>query len=258
MNAMAQPAIDSNTWIRTFHPAPGSDKTLVCFPHAGGAATFYFPLSMRLRPHAEVLVLQYPGRHERLAEPPIEDIETLADQVFMVLRPRIHDSLAFFGHSMGAIVAFEVARRMERAIGTSPAVLIASGRRAPSCRRVESTYLRDDAGIIEEMMNLSGTHASVLAEEELVRMILPAIRADYRAIQTYEYKPGLGPDLRCPITALVGDSDPQVTQDEARSWSKHTTAGFDLHVFDGGGHFYLNTRWDEVVARVRDVLHAEA
>jgi surfactin synthase thioesterase subunit len=252
--AMTESAAEGDAWIRCFHPAPDRSVRLVCFPHAGGSASFYFPVSAALHPEVEVLAVQYPGRQDRRTEEPIDDIPRLADRVFAALQPRLGDRPAFFGHSMGAIVAFEVARRMAREDGSAPARLVLSGRRAPSRRRDERMHLRDENGIIAELKSLSGTASGLLDDEEMRRMILPAIRSDYRAIETYAYTPG--PPLSCPITVFTGDQDPQVTLDEARAWHEHTTGGFDLDVF-GGGHFYLTARPAEVIARLSAVLRAD-
>ncbi|TWV58756.1 thioesterase [Streptomyces misionensis] len=222
-------------WVRRFHPAPPASTRLVCFPHAGGSATFYFPLATALRGAADVLVLQYPGRQDRYEEKGIETIAELADQAYEALRPYADRPLTFFGHSMGSIVAFEVARRFERD-GEGPAHLFASARRAPSAYASENVHLRDDDGLIEEMRKLSGTDPRLLGDEDLLRMILPALRSDYTAIETYRAAPDAV--VEAPLTVLTGDSDPRVTPEEAHAWREHTTGPFDLKVFSGG-HFYL-------------------
>lgn len=252
---MTEPAVGNDTWIRRFHPAPEAATRLVCFPHAGGSATFYFPVSATLSPGVEVLTVQYPGRQDRRNEPPIGDIPSLADAVFEALRPWLADRPALFGHSMGSIVAFEVARRMEEH-GTPPRVLVASGRRAPSRYRGESVHLRDDEGVLAELRKLSGTDPRLLADEELQRMVLPAIRSDYRAIETYRHAAG-APPLSCPITVFVGDDDSQVTLEEAKAWQEHTAGAFDLHVFEGG-HFYLTGRPAATIERLSEVLSDHA
>src|SRR5215203_6385281 len=105
---------EESLWARCFHPAPDAPAQLVCFPHAGGSASFYFPVSAQLSPTAEVFALQYPGRQDRRKESSPDDLATLADQVYEALRPRLKDRpTTFFGHSMGATLAFEVARRLE-------------------------------------------------------------------------------------------------------------------------------------------------
>jgi surfactin synthase thioesterase subunit len=228
--------LDSKAWIRNFRPAPDAAVQLVCFPHAGGSASFYFPVAAALAPRVDVLAVQYPGRQDRRLEPGVEDIVTLAGYVHAALRTRIDRPVALFGHSMGAVVAFEVARLLERDPGVEVVRLFASGRRAPSTHRVETVHLRDDDGLVAELRTLSGTDSRILGDEELLRMILPAIRSDYRAIETYVGTPEQ--TVRTPITVLVGDSDSRVTLDEARQWQVHTTGECAIRTFPGG-HFYL-------------------
>ncbi|MFF4583276.1 thioesterase II family protein [Streptomyces sp. NPDC001389] len=242
---------DGSLWIRRFEPRPDSSVRLVCLPHAGGSASFYLPVARAMPDFADVLCVQYPGRQDRRAEPLVDSIPELADQVFTALLPWADRPLAFFGHSMGASVAFEVARRFEREKGIVAAALFASGRRAPSAYRHETVHLRDDDGLIEEMKSLSGTDSRLLGDEEVLRMVLPAIRADYRAAETYTPEPG--ERLRCPLLAMVGTGDPKVTVAEAEAWAEHTEGPFGLRVFSPG-HFYLVRDHAEVIGAMADTL----
>lgn len=228
-------------WIRRFHPAPGDGTRLVVLPHAGGSASFYFPLSRALAPRFDVPAVQYPGCQVRLAEPCIDDIGELADRIAAVLQPWTCEPPAFFGHSMGALVAFEVARRLD----VEPIQLFVSGRRAPSWYRDERVHQRNGEGLVAELRKLSGTASWVLGDEELLRVVLPAVRSDYRAVETYGCAPGA--KVGCPITVLVGDADPKVTLDEVEAWREHTEAEADVRVFSGG-HFFMTERQDEVLA----------
>ncbi|MFI2762289.1 thioesterase II family protein [Streptomyces echinatus] len=241
---MTTPAEHDRLWIRRYHPRPDAAARLVCLPHAGGSATFYRPVSAGMPDSVDVLAVQYPGRQDRRHEPCATSIGELADQVTSVLLPWADRPLLFFGHSMGATLGFEVARRLERDHGVVLRALFVSARRAPTCPRDETVHLRDDEGLVAEMRHLSGTDSAILDDDELIRMALPAIRADYRAAETYVYEPG--PNLSCPVVSLVGDDDPKVTLDEARAWSRHTNTSSEFHVFEGG-HFYLTIHQKQIL-----------
>lgn len=247
--------VQANTglWIRRFHNANDGGNRLVCFPHAGGSASFFFPLSAALSPEVDVLAVQYPGRQDRRHEEPIEDVHVLADRIADALRPRLAGPVVFFGHSMGAVAAYEVARRLSRDRPGVPARLVVSGRRAPSRRRDDRVPALNDLGVIEGLEHLGGTSRELFADEDMRRIVLRAVRGDYRAIEGYGHEPGQA--LRCPVTVFTGDRDPQVTYEEARAWRDHTSGPFDLHVFEGG-HFYLSDRLSEVAGRLTAVLDA--
>jgi surfactin synthase thioesterase subunit len=201
-----------NRWCRRYRPAAHAAVRLVCFPHAGGSAPFYLPMAAALSPGVDVVAIQYPGRQERRAERPIADLMVLADRICDVLGGQPEMPMTFFGHSMGALVAFEVARRLE-ADGHGPS-------------------------------RLNGTNSAVFADEELMRATLPALRADCAAAEGYSCAPQIA--VSCPISILVGDNDPKARLADARAWVGHTTGAFDLKVFPGG-HFFLADRADEIM-----------
>ncbi len=227
---------DSARWIRRFAPADDAATRLVCLPHAGGSASFFVPYATALHPRTDVLAVQYPGRQDRWCDPLIDNMSDLADAATDALRPWLDRPFALFGHSMGASLAFEVAGRLTRD-GSVPTHLFASGRRAPSCHRDgEHIHLKSDDAIVAELAAISGTDPSVLAEPELLAMVLPGVRNDFRVAETYRSTGA--PPLTCPITVLIGDEDPRVSFDEAQAWRAHTTGAFDVRIFPGG-HFYL-------------------
>lgn len=155
----------------------------------------------------DVLSVQYPGRQDRRDEPGITDMAVHADVLTKELLPWLDRPLAFFGHSMGAVLAFEVTRRLESQHGVTPVRIFAPGRRAPSSHRHETVHLRDDNDVIAEMRELSGTDSRILGDEEILRMVLPAIRSDYTAIENCRAKPE--DVVGTPITVLTGDADPK-------------------------------------------------
>lgn len=249
---MAAPDGGGGSWIRRLGPeSPGAPR-LVAFPHAGGSANVYLPLARILSPEMDVFGVQYPGRQDRMAEKLIDNVPELAEQIFHRLVTWTQHPLVLFGHSMGAIVAFEVARRLEQ-FGTVPlAGLVVSGRRAPSIQRDDDdVHLRDDRGVIAEIRSLDGTDQAFLQDEELLQMILPVVRNDYKTIETYRYQPG--PKLRCPLTALLGEADPKAGFEESMGWRDHASGLFHLRSFPGG-HFYLNGRMNDVGKEISSMV----
>ncbi len=243
---------DIDRWLRRFPRGSETGPRLVCFPHAGGASTFFHPLAAALADVAEVCAVQYPGRQDRLAEAPHTSIDPLADEIAAVLGPLTDRPLALFGHSMGSIVAFEVTRRLEATPGAPvPSIVFPSGRAAPSRSRPGTVHQGDDAAVLDSIAKLGGTDRRVLADPELIDLILPATRADYQAIETYRCAPGA--TVAAELRVTIGDSDTAVTEAEAAAWAEHTTGGFDLAVLPGG-HFYLSTQIEAVAERVRTGL----
>lgn len=238
---------DTDLWVRRFHPADDAATRLLCLSHAGGSASYFYGVSAALSPEIDVLAVQYPGRQDRLREPCLRSIHDLADGLVAAIEPLTDRPLTIFGHSLGATLGYEVARRLEQS-GFIPAALFASGRPAPHRTRSERTHLRDDAGLIAAMKQLGGTDAALFADEDVLAMVMPAIRGDYTAAETYTHIPG--PRLSCPIFALTGDDDPKVTVAEADAWREHTGREFELSVFPGG-HFYLNDVVPDILGKIR-------
>ncbi|MEU8709984.1 alpha/beta fold hydrolase [Streptomyces sp. NPDC048565] len=241
------------SWIRPLRSSPRPGRVhLVCFPFAGGSAGYFRPLANSLEPDISALGVQYPGRQDRRHEPLIEDIGQLADEICEALIPWETQPLAFFGHSMGSLVAFEVARRFQRDDRRAPLALFASGRRAPSCHRDEDFHAADDDSIIANLRSLGGTDPALLDDDEMRRVILPAIRGDYRAVETYR-APTTGTTLNAPVMAMTGDRDPSVSIDEASAWRGHAAGSFEMKVLTGG-HFFMHDHVAEIADCVSRVL----
>lgn len=255
MSTSAANVLDHDPWVRRYHPSDRGGPRLVCFPHAGGSATAFHKLSALLAPGIEVLAVQYPGRQDRRSEPGAETIDDLAAAFTAASTAWRDRPYAFFGHSMGAVVAYEVARRLSKEGGPQPVRLFASGRRAPSRFRPGTVHLRDDAGVLDELRMLGGTDERMLADPEIVQMALGPTRSDYKAIETYREEPGFR--LSCPVTVLAGTDDPHTTLDEAAAWSDHTEAACELLTFRGG-HFFVDERRAEVAEAIRTALRDPA
>ncbi|MFD7437734.1 thioesterase II family protein [Streptomyces sp. NPDC059861] len=238
-------------WLRRFENLADGDLTLICFPHAGGAASAYRGLSRALAPGIDVLAVQYPGRQDRRTEPALTSLTHLARAVAEELARVPQRPYAFFGHSMGAVVAYETARVLAEFDLPMARSLILSGRGAPSRTPRATDRLSGDAALIREIRRLGGTTGRVLEDPELLEMVLPTLRADYGALGSYRWLPG--PPLDIPLTVMIGSSDPIVTVDDARGWLAHSTMPGEVVTFDGG-HFYLDTRLPSVAEAVRSVL----
>lgn len=244
--------VDSGLWIRRFHPSPNSTVRLVCLPHAGGSASYFFRFSEELHPSVEALSVQYPGRQDRRDEPCLESVEELAEHVVAATERWWQEGrLAFFGHSLGASVAYETARILEQRHGVRPEGLYVSGRRAPSLASDKLVHQLDDRAFLAEIRRLNGTDDRFLQDDELLRLVLPALRSDYKAAETYEHRPSA--KLTCPVMALAGDRDPKAPLNEVAEWRRHTSGPFCLRAYSGG-HFYLNDQWHEICNDISDHL----
>jgi medium-chain acyl-[acyl-carrier-protein] hydrolase len=234
---------------RREHPA----RRLVCFPFAGAGATAYREWPDQLPDDVEVIAVQLPGREDRVREQPFTTSEPLVRALGQVLRPYLDLPLALFGHSGGALLAFEVARLLEARSG-APVALIASGHRAPDLpARTDPLRDQPDDAFVAAIAALDGTDAAVLADENLRRVVLPALRADVTLMETYAYRPGAS--LTGPITAFGGDRDPLVPAEDLQQWHTHTTGDFRVRLFPGN-HFFLTESRAAVLAGIADALTA--
>ncbi|ADG80056.1 Thioesterase TesA OS=Tsukamurella paurometabola (strain ATCC 8368 / DSM / CCUG 35730 / CIP 100753/ JCM 10117 / KCTC 9821 / NBRC 16120 / NCIMB 702349 /NCTC 13040) OX=521096 GN=Tpau_3475 PE=3 SV=1 [Tsukamurella paurometabola] len=227
-------------WLRNYHDTPSSAPVVVFFPHAGGSASYFHPISAALAPAVRSFTVQYPGRQDRMREPLIDSIPELASRVVPavaeVLALPDARSVTFFGHSLGASVAYEVTRLLEAGGGPAPDHLIVSNRGTPDDPRNLGIHALADADLVAEVDMLAGTARSVLADPEILAMFLPAIRNDYRAAETYV---GPATPVRARITSIVGATDPRVKETDMAGWSRYTTSEFG-HRRAAGGHFYLS------------------
>ncbi|WP_338673627.1 alpha/beta fold hydrolase [Streptomyces sp. SCSIO 30461] len=249
-SAQNPPASPSGVWLRRYRPVVDPAVRLVCFPHAGGSATAYLGLAAGLADAGiEVLAVQYPGRQDRRGEPFVETVDALVEAVLPELGEWTGHPVALFGHSLGGTLAYETARRLAE-LGEAPVHLFVSGRRAPTVPRTDTAHLLDDRALIAHIGTLEGTDPVVLQDEELLRMVLPALRNDYGMAGTYRHRAGA---LPVPLTVLTGDRDPNVSVEDARRWSEVAGGLVGLHVLPGG-HFFLNDRLESVCHIIEEAL----
>ncbi|MBS9534545.1 thioesterase [Mycobacterium sp. M1] len=226
------------SWVRRFHrPAADGLPTLLVFPHAGAGASAYRDFAKALSAHFTVLVVQYPGRQDRAAEPACTSLAELAAGAFADFQTSEHNTgtpLVTFGHSMGGLVAFEFTRLADAA-GLPVRGLTVSAAVAPSRVAAKPPHPTGDDEILAHLAGLEGTDSAVFANPDLMRLALPAIRADYAAFDAYSCADGV--TVAAPIRVLGGDADPYVTLADLYGWNGHSPS-VDITVFDGG-HFFL-------------------
>jgi medium-chain acyl-[acyl-carrier-protein] hydrolase len=211
---------------------------LFCLPHAGGAATFYRPWRHLLPPAIDVCPLELPGHGARIDEPPFREMSALVETLCGVLRPLLTVPFSLFGHSVGACLAYECARRLRSADGRLTVHLFVSGRRAPHRHPSDATLraLCDD-DLLVALKQFGGIPPAVMARDELMTALLPAIRADLEMVE--KYKVETGECVPCPITAFGGANDQSVDVHSLEAWRCFTSASFRVRVF-AGGHFYFS------------------
>ncbi len=241
--------VDSNPWFPGIEDAPAGRHLLFCFPWAGGGALPYRAWREALKESTAVIAVRLPGRESRLAETAFERMEPLVEALLEQIRPYTSGPYSFFGHSMGAGLAFEVARALRRAGLPLPASLHVSGARAPQYRLRHvpppEPTLRD---FIEELRRLEGFPPSVLNNPELLKLALPALLTDARLYRHYAYTQE--EPLRVPLFAYGGEADPNVTADHLKAWSEQTSAAYFRREFKGG-HFYFESAHSALMTAIR-------
>ena len=238
----------TNSWIVTPRPNPSAPLRLFCFPYAGGGASVFNAWPALLPAEVELCAVQLPGREWRLGEPMITDPAAAIDALSAALAPAMDRPFAFFGHSMGALLAYELARRLRAEGRRQPAHLFVSGRPAPHLPAERTPiHALPEAEFIQRLRELEGTPEAVFQDAEMMSIFLPILRADLTVAETFPLQDG--PPLSIPISAYGGLADVHAAPERVREWRRHTDAEFRSHIFPGG-HFFLNERRPEVLAEL--------
>jgi medium-chain acyl-[acyl-carrier-protein] hydrolase len=246
-------ATTPNPWITIPNPNPAAKLRLFCFPYAGGgASTFRSWAFNEITPTIEVCPIELPGRGLRMKEEPFTRMLPLVQAIAPSLLPYCDKPFAFFGHSMGGLISFELARLLRRDYGCNPSHLFISGRRAPQVPDPSPPiHTLPNSEFLEELRRLNGTPEAVLQNEELMQLLLPTLRADFAVLETYAYTPE--PPLGCPITAFGGLQDQEVCCELLEAWREQTHAAFSRQMFPGD-HFFLHTAQSLLLQSLNQVL----
>ncbi len=246
---------NTNTWFVCTQANPSAETRLFLFPYAGGGPAVFGKWFAEFPNLIERWAVHYPGRGSRHHEPPINNIPLLVEELSRAIQPFLDRPFAFFGYSLGALVAYELARDLRRRGLPQPKILFVSACGAP--------YLRDphppihalpDAELLEALEELNGVPSEFLHLPDVMELLLPVLRADFEAIESYLYRPD---ELRlnCPIIAFGGLGDPRVSQECLEGWALHTDSSFKSQYFPGD-HFFINTARESIMASIAAEIKA--
>lgn len=231
-----------NSWIICPRPNSQAKLRLFCFHYAGGGAFAFRPWPNSLPSNVEICAVTLPGREMRLMEAPFNNIQPLLKALEKAIFPYLDKPFAFFGHSMGALVSFELAQLLRQNHGLSPLQLFVSGYHAPQVLDKDPPiHGLPESEFLEELRSYNGTPEEVFNNTEFMELFLPTLRADFAILENYIYSPH--PPLNCPITALGGLQDKKCSLDDLEAWQEQTNNQFSLRMFPGD-HFFLNSYRD--------------
>ncbi|MEM7205745.1 MAG: alpha/beta fold hydrolase [Planctomycetota bacterium] len=230
-------------WIAARGRSPNALARLFCLPHAGSGAVFYQSWCEGM-PGIDVCRVQLPGRETRFVEPAVDDVHTLVPQIAAGIEPLLDRPFAIFGHSMGAVVGYELVRFL-RERGKTPLAFFPSGHRAPHLPHPRPPVARtSDERFLAEVRWMGGTPEEFLSDPEMLEVILPTLRADVHLWESYRYQEAA--PLTCSVVAFGGREDKVATATEIEPWSEHAAGTFACHIFDGD-HFFLEAQRSDML-----------
>lgn len=244
------PPSPMDRWFPLRRPNPAARARLVCFPFAGGAASAFNGWSANLPAQVELCAVQLPGRERRLSEPPLRDIPAVLQALEPALAPLLDRPLVLFGYSLGARLAFELARQLQARGSPLLRGLVVAAAEAPRVRNPRGMGMKDDAAFLAELQRYGGTPAEVLQHRELMEMLLPTLRADFSLVEA-PYTPG--EPLRCPLCVWAGTEDDTVSRPALEQWREEAAGEYRRRDFPGG-HFFLRSAREPVLTALHEEL----
>lgn len=242
-----------HSWFMNANVHSRADMRLFCFPYAGGGASIYRDWLQLLPKEIEVCPVQLPGRENRGLEAPMCSLPEIVQAVADEIGPLLNLPFALFGHSMGALLAYETARQLDRKYNKTPLHLFVSGHSAPHLPHSgRKLYSLSDQELIHELRILRGTPEAILQNDELMVLLLPRLRADFQVCETYSFF--RDNPIACPITALGGIEDHDVSMDNLAAWGELTQKETELQLLSGD-HFFLHNEQEVIVQLIKDRMH---
>ena len=240
-------------WVYRYHPLSAPRLRLFCFPYAGGGAATYRHWSKHLPDGVEVAAMQLPGQQARAMEKPYQQLAPLVAEITRVIEPLLDVPFALFGHSLGALLTYELACTVRERFALSPAMLFVSGWRAPHVPSpFPPIHHLPDSQFIEELnRRYDGIPPALLEEKDLLRLMLPGLKASITLCETY--RPAKRTPLACPISAFGGRNDSMVSCADIETWRELTSAEFKVTTF-AGNHFYIEDARDALLRSVAEDL----
>lgn len=244
-----------NKWFLSSAPKCEMEVRLFCLPYAGRGASIYKEWQKLVPSWIDVCPIRLPGRETRIREPLIRDMKVMVDNLARAILPFLHDPYVLFGHSMGALITYELANRICELRYPKPVCLFISGRAAPSVAHDSlsrpAQNLSDSEFIEEIANNIHSTVLQLVSEPELMSVMLPILRADFELIQSYSYV--TRPPLETPIIVFSGTSDSSVPPEDLKPWANCTSSHFSIEMLEGD-HFFVH-KSDQVVGKILKALN---
>ena len=241
-------------WLPTIGYNSKPRIRLFCLPFAGGMSSIFRTWQKQLPDSVEVCPIELPGRGARLSEPRFKRLHPLAEAIVAGITPYLDSPFSLFGHSMGALLSYEIARQLTHGSNMNPVQLFVAGHDAPQVTNHNGAkYALSDMDLLKYLKSLQGSPDAALDDAELMKLMLPIIRADLEVSDTYVYKEGQ--PLTCPIYAFGGESDSETTPSGLSAWQHQTRSLFSLKMI-AGGHFFLNTSRPLLLQEIRRVIAA--
>jgi surfactin synthase thioesterase subunit len=238
-------------WFDRLPAASDCKARLICFHHAGAGATTFYPWRKFLDPMVELVAIQLPGREARLNEPLISNMETVIKQLFPHFTSLIDKPYILFGHSLGALIAYEIAIKLQNSTYPKPMHLVVSGCRAPDEPLDQKVHLCSDAELIAKLVEFNGTPNEIMDDLSTLEFVLPIMRADFAISETYRH---INREiLNCDVTALGGIDDETVSVDKLGNWKKHTMGQFRLYRYPGD-HFFIRKSQSKIIQLINNIV----